>query len=58
MTMILHTEWERLALLEEIENGEKVVVPVSLEHAELMLKVAQVYINDDKERMIGYLKNA
>ena len=49
--MIPHTEWERLALLKEIECGEKVVVPVSLEHAEFMIMVAQAYINQNKQEM-------
>jgi hypothetical protein len=54
--MIPHTEWERLELLKEIECGDKVVIPTSLEHAKFMLMVATAYINEDKERMIGYLK--
>jgi hypothetical protein len=49
--MIPHTDWERLALLKEIERGEKVVVPVSLEHAEFMIEVAQAYINQNKQEM-------
>jgi hypothetical protein len=54
--MIPHTEWERLELLKEIECGDKVVIPTSLEHAKFMLMVAQAYINEDKERMMNYLK--
>ena len=54
--MIPHTEWERLELLKEIECGDKVVIPTSLEHAKFMIMVAQAYINEDKERMISYLK--
>jgi hypothetical protein len=50
-TMIPHTDWERLALLEEIECGEKIVVPVSLEHAKFMIMVAQAYINQNKQEM-------
>jgi hypothetical protein len=42
--MIPHTDYERLILLEEIERGDKVVIPVSYEHAVFMLKVAQNYI--------------
>ena len=42
--MIPHTDWERLELLKEIERGDKVVLPVSYEHAVFMLKVAQHYI--------------
>jgi hypothetical protein len=54
--MIPHTEWERLALLKEIENGEKVVIPVSVEHAKFMIMVAQAYINQDKQEMWDSLK--
>jgi hypothetical protein len=54
--MIPHTEWERLALLKEIENGEKVVLPVSIEHAKFMIMVAQAYINQDKQQMWDALK--
>jgi len=54
--MIPHTEWERLALLKELELGEKVVLPVSLEHAECMLRVAQLYINEHRQEMLDILK--
>jgi hypothetical protein len=54
--MIPHTEWERLALLKEIENGDKVVIPVSVEHAKFMIMVAQAYINQDKQQMWDSLK--
>jgi hypothetical protein len=49
--MIPHTVYERSILLEEIERGEKVVIPVSIEHAEFMIKVAQAYINHNKKEM-------
>jgi len=49
--MIPHTEWERLELLKEIECGDKVVIPTSLEHAEFMVRVAQAYINQNKQEM-------
>jgi hypothetical protein len=55
--MIPHTDWERLELLKEIECGDKVVIPTSVEHAKFMIMVAEAYIKQDKERMIGYLKN-
>jgi hypothetical protein len=54
--MIPHTEWERLALLKELECGDKVLIPTSLEHAKFMLMVAEAYIKQDQERMINYLK--
>ena len=49
--MIPHTVYERSMLLEEVERGEKVVVPVSVEHAEFMIKVAQDYIDNHKRQM-------
>ena len=54
--MIPHTLYERSILLEEIERGEKVVIPSSLEHAEFMIKVAQDYIANHKRQMIEVLK--
>jgi preprotein translocase subunit YajC len=54
--MIPHTEWERLALLKEIECGDKVVIPTSVEHAKFMIMVAQAYINQDKQQMWDSLK--
>lgn len=49
--MIPHTVYERSLLLEEVERGEKVVIPVSVEHAEFMIKVAQDYIDNHKRQM-------
>ena len=54
--MIPHTDYERLILLEELERGEKIVKPVSLEHAEFMIIVAQAYIKQSKEDMWKALK--
>jgi hypothetical protein len=54
--MIPHTVYERSMLLEEVERGEKVVIPVSLEHAEFMIKVAQDYIAKSKQEMWDALK--
>jgi hypothetical protein len=54
--MIPHTVYERSMLLEEVERGEKVVIPVSLEHAEFMIKVAQDYITKNKQEMWDALK--
>lgn len=54
--MIPHTVYERSLLLEEVERGEKVVIPISLEHAEFMIKVAQDYIANHKRQMIEVLK--
>ncbi len=54
--MIPHTDYERLMLLEEIERGDKVVIPTSIEHAKFMIMVAQAYINQDKQQMWDSLK--
>jgi hypothetical protein len=54
--MIPHTVYERSLLLEEVERGEKVIIPVSLEHAEFMIKVAQDYIANNKQEMWDTLK--
>ncbi len=53
--MIPHTEYERLALLKEIEQGDKVVIPISMEHAEFMRSVAQHYIDNRHQAMIDIL---
>jgi hypothetical protein len=54
--MIPHTVYERSMLLEEVERGERVVIPVSVEHAEFMIKVAQDYIAKNKQEMWNTLK--
>ena len=53
--MIPHTVYERSLLLEEIERGERVVIPVSMEHAEFMIKVAQHYIDSHHQVLIDTL---
>jgi hypothetical protein len=54
--MIPYTDYECRLLLEELERGEKIIIPSSLEHAENMIKVAQGYINQDKQEMLDILK--
>ena len=54
--MIPHTDWERLELLKEIECGDKVVIPVSIEHAKFMLQVAQFYIDQQHKETFDALK--
>lgn len=55
--MIPYTDYERLILLDEIERGDKVVLPVSMEHAKAMLRVAQFYIDHEHEKTLEALKN-
>jgi len=43
--MIPYTDYERLLLLDEIERGEKVVIPISEDHAHFMIRVAQSYLD-------------
>lgn len=47
--MIPYTDYEKLLLLEEIERGEKIVIPTSIEHAKNMIRVAQFYIDQQHE---------
>jgi hypothetical protein len=54
--MIPYTDYECRLALDELYRGDKVVIPSSLEHAKFMLMVAQTYINEDKQRMMSYLK--
>lgn len=54
--MIPYTDYECRLALDELYRGDKVVLPSSLEHAKFMLRIAQTYINEDKERMMSYLK--
>ena len=56
--MIPHTPTERLILLEEIERGDKVVIPTSIEHAKFMLMVAQSYINQQRQALLDTIKNS
>lgn len=54
--MIPYTDYEKLLLLKELEDGEKVIIPCSLEHADFMKKVAQDYIDNHKRQMMEILK--
>ena len=53
--MIPYTDWERLAVLEELERGEKIVLPVSMEHAKAMLRAAQFYIDQQHQATVDAL---
>lgn len=53
--MIPYTDYECRLLLDELYRGDKVVLPSSLEHAKFMLRIAQNYINEDKQKMMSYL---
>lgn len=53
--MIPHTDVERLLLLDELERGERVILPVSYEHATVMLRVAQNYIDQQHQQTFDAL---
>ena len=54
--MIPYSDTEKILLLEELQRGEKCIIPSSLEHAEFMLKIAQGYIENHKQEMFDALK--
>lgn len=37
---------DRVSLMEEIFRGERIVLPVSIEHAKMMMDVAKRYIEE------------
>lgn len=53
---IPYTDYECRLALDELYRGDKVVIPSSIEHAKFMIRVAQMYIDEDKQRMMSYLK--
>lgn len=54
--MIPYTDYECRLLLDELERGEKVVIPSSMEHAKFMIMVAQNYINQQHQESLDALK--
>ncbi len=55
--MIPYTDYEKLLLLKEIERGEKIVIPTSIEHAENMIRVASFYIEQRHAEMVKVLSS-
>jgi len=54
--MIPYSDTEKILLLEELQRGEKVIVPSSLEHAEFMIKVAEQWIENNRQQMLAILR--
>lgn len=54
--MIPYTDHECRLKLEEIQRGDCVVIPVSMEHAKFMIRVAQYYIDQQHDKTIKALK--
>lgn len=53
--MIPYTDYEKLLLLEELERGDKIIIPTSIEHAKFMIMVAQNYINQQHQETLDAL---
>ena len=56
--MIPYTDYEKLALLEEIQRGDKVVLPQSMEHAKFMVMIGQAYINEHHQALMNTIKHS
>ena len=54
--MIPHTDWERLELLNELERGDKIVLPVNEEHARCMIRVGQFYLDQKHKETFKKVK--
>ncbi len=54
--MIPYTDYECRLALDELYRGDKVVIPVSMEHAKFMIMVAQNYINQQHQETLDALK--
>ncbi len=54
--MIPYTDYECRLALDELYRGDKVVIPSSIEHAKFMLKVAQMYIDQQYQETVDLLK--
>lgn len=53
--MIPYTDYECRLLLKELERGDKVVLPSSVEHAKFMISIAQLYIDQHHREMLDTL---
>ena len=54
--MIPYTDHECRLALDELYRGDKVVTPSSLEHAEFMIKVAEQWIENNRQQMLEILR--
>lgn len=55
--MIPYTDYECRLKLEDLYEGRSVVLPRNYEHAEIMLRVAQMYIDQEHEKTFNVLKD-
>jgi hypothetical protein len=54
--MIPYTDYECRLKLEELLRGDSIIIPADLEHAKLMLKVAQDYISRYRKEFLEEFK--
>ena len=47
--MIPYTDYECRLVLDELHRGEKIVLPVSEEHARMMIRVAEFYLEQQRQ---------
>jgi hypothetical protein len=54
--MIAYTDQECQTKLQDLYEGRTLVIPSDLDHAYQMLNLAMMYIRDDQQRVMSYLK--
>lgn len=54
--MIPYTDHECRLLLDELYQGDKIVLPSSIEHAKFMIQIAQNYIDQQHQETFDALK--
>ena len=54
--MIPYTDQECRTKLQDLYEGRTLVIPADLDHAYQMLNLALIYIRDDRQRVMSYLK--
>jgi len=53
---IAYTDQECRTKLQDLYEGRTLVIPADLDHAYQMLNLAMMYIRDDQQRVMSYLK--
>ena len=53
---IPYTDHECRLELQEIYKGRILVIPADLDHAYQMMNLSMMYIRDDQQRVMSYLK--
>ncbi len=53
---IPYTDQECRTKLQEIYEGRILIIPADLDHAYQMLNLSLMYIRDDRQRVMSYLK--